>query len=465
MSRPLTMPAINWGAPPSPTVASLQDGPLTEAGFAERLAAAHADHWRWDHTRGRWLVWREHRWAPDADGAVIRDALDTIRRWQRLAVEKIADVQRRSDVLDALFGLERKAKLDAVLALTRHLHPIADAGEWDANPWLLGCPNGVVDLRTGELRDGRPEDRITQQTRVPFDPKATCPRWTQAQREWFPDPDLADFIWRAAGYSITGLTTEQMLVGGYAVGSNGKTTFVRGIAHALGDYAYDMPFSTVEANQRAAIPNDLAALVARRFVLASETNDGTRLNEARIKSLTGGDACTARFLHGEYFTFQPTGKFWLMFNHKPTVRDDSFGFWRRVRLVPFVNQFQLDPALGETFRREAPGILAWLVRGCLAWQERGLPVPDIVAEATGEYRKDSDPFGQFIDEATEPVDGAVVSGSDLFQHYLTWAQRQGFGPREQMTTTMFGRKCGERLEGVRTSAGKVYHGLARRDLV
>ncbi len=184
------------------------------------------------------------------------------------------------------------------------------------------------------------------QTAVGFDPEARCPRWEQAIREWFPDPALAEFVWLAFGYSITGVTTEQALFGGYAGGANGKSTSLRAIANAVGDYAYDMPFSVVELNQRASIPNDLAALAGRRFILASETNDGTRLNEARIKSLTGGDACTARFLHGEYFTFQPVGKIWLAFNHKPVVRDDSFAFWRRVRLIPFVRTFQPDPDTG-----------------------------------------------------------------------------------------------------------------------
>lgn len=459
--RVVALPHPDFGENIPPAAASLAAGPHTEAAFAKRLAIAHRDELRYDYPRGRWVVWREHRWAPDVDGAVVRLALRTISLWQRQALDH-PDIRTRGELLRELFGLERGAKLGAVLALTRAVEPIADSSPWDVDPWLLGVLNGVVDLRTGERRDGRPEDRITMQAAVGFDSEARCPRWERAIREWFPDPDLADFVWRAAGYSITGVTTEQVLFAGHAGGANGKSTFLRGIAGALGDYSYNMPFSVLEFFTRAAIPNDLAALAGRRFVLASETNDGTRLNEARVKSLTGGDACTARFLHGEFFTFSPVLKLWLAFNHRPIVRDDSFAFWRRVRLVPFVCTFNPDPTLGDVLRDEAPGILAWLVRGCVAWQEVGLAAPSIVTEATGDYRRDSDHFGRFLEEATEVDDSAEVAALELFRHYETWAERQGFALRDRMTNTMFGRKCSERLRRVRTKSGNVYVGLARR---
>ncbi len=192
-----------------------------------------------------------------------------------------------------------------MLALAQDFRPIADTGGgWDADPWLLGVPNGVVDLRTGELRPGRREDRITMQTAVPYDPEATCPRWKQFLVEIFADDEeLIGFVQRAVGYSITGITSEQCLLVLYGTGANGKGTLTITLKFVLGDYAWNMPFSTIEMRNRAAIPNDLAALVGRRFVMASETNDGARLNEARVKALTGCDPITARFLHAEFFTF------------------------------------------------------------------------------------------------------------------------------------------------------------------
>lgn len=183
--------------------------------------------------------------------------------------------------------------------------------------------------------------------------------------------DLVRFVQRAVGYSLSGATGEQCLFLLYGTGADGKGTFTNQLKRVLGDYGWNMPFATIEAKDRAAIPNDLAALAGRRFVVASETNDGTRLNEGRIKALTGSDPITARFLHGEFFEFEPVAKFWLSVNHKPVVRDESHGFWRRIRLIPFMKTFPINPTLGDRLHTKAPGILAWAVRGCLHWQREG----------------------------------------------------------------------------------------------
>ena len=458
-------------APPAAVTTPLPDAPrspeplsadrLTEAGAAERFVRQHAGTLRYDHGRSRWLFWRGHHFASDLDGEITRLAIDTVHQWQREALD-IPDVRAKSAVLSWATAFDRRAKLQAMLALAADLAPVAAAGSaWDRDPWLLGTPTGVVDLHTGELRPGRPDDAITMQTAVGFDREATCPRWLQAIDEWFPDPALADYMARALGYSLTGSMGEQAWFACYSGGANGKSTLLRAVAHVLGDYAYDMPFSVVELNQRSAIPNDLAALAGRRFIMASETNDGTRLNEARLKSWTGGDACTARFLHGEFFTFTPTGKIWLAFNHKPIVRDDSYGFWRRVRLVPFLRTFAPDPTLGDVLRHETPGILAWLIRGCLEWQVRGLEAPEIITDATADYQQGSDVFGRFLTEACEVDEFAEVSATDLYRHYEEWAERQGYGPRERLTMTKFGTKAGERLRRVHTRTGWLYLGVAR----
>ena len=223
------------------------------------------------------------------------------------------------------------------------------------------------------------------------------------------DDDLADFLQRAMGYSLTGITTEQVLLLLYGTGANGKGTFANTLKRVLGDYAWNMPFATLELKDRASIPNDLAALAGRRFVIASETNDGTRLNESRVKALTGCDPVTARFLHAEFFTFEPCAKFWLSVNHKPIVRDDSYGFWRRLRLIPFTRTFPVNAALGEALRAEWPGILAWCVAGCLAWQAEELTAPARVTQATDDYARDSDVLAQFLTEACEGDPSAEVT--------------------------------------------------------
>ncbi len=436
---------------------------LTEAGAAERFARLHGDDLRFNHLRGCWLIWQGHRWMQDADAAVTRKALTFARNWQREAV-KIADVERRARVFGAAMKLERRDALRGLLALGRDLKPIADAGnDWNSNSWVIGLLNGVLDLRSGRLRRGRREDRITMSAAVPFEAGALCPRWERFLSEIFGgDSDLIGFVHRAIGYSLTGDTSEQCLFILYGTGANGKTTFLSVVGELMGDYAHVMPFSTIELRDRAAIPNDLAALVGRRLVTASETQDGTRLNESRVKALTGCDRMTARFLHHEFFTFQPVAKVWLAVNHKPVVRDDSHGFWRRVRLIPFTQRFAVNPGLTDELRAEARGILAWAVRGCLAWQRDGLRPPIIVAEATREYESDSDPLGVFLSEAVELDPDSEMGASELHEHYRRWAGRYGMSDAERLSATAFGRKMSERFAKRKRGPVSVYRGLRPR---
>jgi len=439
--------------------------PPTEAGAAERFARLHGDAVRYDHHRQRWLLWDLHRWMPDADAAVIRLAVDFARTWQREAID-IPDRDGRELVTKFAMRLERRDGLTNMLALARAMKPIADTGtQWDRDPWLMGTPNGVIDLQTGTLRTGHSDDRITMTTAVGYDPAAPCPRWEQFVAEIFGgDASLIGFMRRAVGYSLTGITTEQVLVLLYGTGSNGKGTLCNTIKRVLGDYSWNMPFSTIELRDRAAIPNDLAALVNRRFVIASETNDGARLNESRVKALTGCDPVTARFLHAEFFTFEPVAKFWLSVNHKPIVRDDSFGFWRRLRLIPFLRVFPVNAGLADDLRAEAAGILTWCVRGCLEWQRDGLQPPAVVLEATREYETDSDVLAGFLEEGCDRDPDAQVRASDLFEHYKRWADTHGLTDRERLSATLFGRKAAERLQRSKTRTGWVYFGVARRPL-
>jgi putative DNA primase/helicase len=418
---------------------------------------------RFDFRRARYLLWRGHRWQPDADAEIRRLAKAAMRR--RFTDAAVLDnPDERSRAAKWAIGSESRSRLDGLLYLAQAEPPIADAGEqWDADPWVLGVPNGVIDLRTGTLRPGRRDDRITMSGTVPYDPTAACPRWERFNAEVFVDPALVGFVHRAMGYSLTGETGEQCLFLGYGTGANGKGTFTNTLAETLGDYAYAMPFSTVELHQRTAIPNDLAALVGRRLVVASETTDGARLNEPRLKALTGCDPITARFLHSEFFTFRPVAKFWLSVNHRPIVRDDSHGFWRRMRLIPFTQTFPVNPTLADELRAEAPGILAWAVRGCLAWQREGLNPPAAVLDATRDYERDSDPVAEFLDEACEREPNAQAGASELYEHYKRWADRHSLSDRERLTSTMFGRKMTERFVKVRDrTAGVIYRGVARR---
>lgn len=435
----------------------------TDTGNADMMAHLFGDTLRYDHRRRRWLIWNEHHWQPDQDGEVTRMAQYAAKiRFMQAA--DIADTEQRRQQASWAISSESRMRLSAAVALAQDTKPMADSGEnWDQDIHLLGVNNGVVDLKTGELRPGRPEDRITMTTGVDFDPAAGCPRFLMFMEEVFDDSDLIDWSWRALGYSITGDTSEQCVFMGHGKGQNGKGKLRDAVHAAIGDYAYTAPFSTFELYQRASIPNDLAALEFRRFVDSSETNDNTRLNEARIKALSGCDPMTARYLHQEFFTFDPHLKMWLFVNHKPRVVDDSFGFWRRVRLIPFMKQFigeDEDKHLGDKLRAEAQGILAWLVRGCLEWQRRGLdPIPECVKVATEEYQKESDELSGFLTEMCTECPDATVKASILYEAYRQWAEGQGMGPKEIMTMTMLGRRMSGRFQKKTTKDGVFYVGI------
>ena len=439
----------------------------TDAGNSEFFAALYGEKLRYDHRRSRWLEWDSVRWREDGDGRVVRLALTASRNRYKGAVE-IQDLEERKRISTWAISSEARARLESTIAIAKSLQPITDSGEnWDADPWLFCVRNGVIDLRTGELKEGQQSDRITSQAPVVYDPKAEAPRWLSFLNEIFSgDGELIAWLQKYLGYCLTGDTREQIVVFGFGKGANGKSKLLATLRHILGDYAYDAPFSTFELLNRSAIPNDLAALVGRRFVTSSETNEGTRLNEARVKALSGQDSITARFLHCEFFTFQPIAKFFLAVNHRPRVYDDSYGFWRRVRLIPFNREFKGDKddkQLLDKLVAESSGIFNWLLEGCRKWQAEGLePIPESITQATTEYQTDSDPLSQFILDQCAIQPQARVKASDLYKEYLSWCADQGLREKEKMTNNAFGRRMGQKFKKAHDRAGTFYQGIGTK---
>lgn len=455
----LTVDAIEWGGSRR---ASVHHFALTEAGAAESFAAAVADSLRHDHRRGRWLLWSGHRWAPDTSGGVMRLALDHVRREQQRALD-LSDQFEKTKVVSHWLRFDRRAALDNLLSLAKNLPPLADDGAgWDLHPWLMGFENGVLDLQSGLLRPGRPEDKITLSTGLCYDPETTCPRWVRFITEVLPDPDVAAFMWRALGYALSGEMREQAFFLLYGRGANGKSTLIDLIVRVLGDYGLVVPFATFESERPGAIPVNVASMEGKRFVSASE-GAGRWLHSSRLKDITGGEQISARHLYSDPFVFRPTCKIFLSTNELPKVADESEGLWRRVRQVPFTQCFsgdRDDRGLKETLLAESAGIVAWLVSGCLAWQARGLTAPAAVVAATAQYRADSDELGRFLDEACELVPGAEVRASELYSHYRDWAANTGLSDKERLSATAFGLKCANRFEREKTRSGWVYLGVA-----
>lgn len=437
----------------------------TDLAYAEHFVAAYGLDFRFDHRRHTWLHYERPHWQPDADSAVSRAAHQFARARQRAAMD-LATPAARAEAAKHALKLESKQAITNVLDIAKTIKPVADTGTaWDTSPWLLGVQNGVVDLESDAFRDGDPADRLTMCCGSAYDSTAVCPRWWQFLAEVFNGNDeVIDFVWRLIGYALTGHTREHVVVMCYGTGSNGKSVFLSTLHRVCGSYGYTLPFASLKARREDGIPNDIAALVGKRFVTASEPRDGLKLDEGRLKWLTGGDSVSARFLHGEFFTFTPVAKFFLAMNHKPLISDDSWGLWRRIRLLPFNQQFRgsnQDETLAAQLAAEAPGILAWAVAGAKRWRESGLTLPEAVSTATDEYRTESDPLSEFVKTCVDDVDvdGEVLAG-EFYKSYTGWCEREGLSKHDRLTGTAFGRRIAERFEHKQTARGRLYMKVA-----
>ncbi len=259
-----------------------------------------------------------------------------------------------------------------------------------------------------------------------------------------PGEELRRFVQRATGYSATGDTSEQCMFINHGGGNNGKSTFQEALGAALGDYAMRTPTETLMVRRSGGIPNDVARLKGARFVTASETEEGRRLAESLVKDLTGQDTISARFMRAEWFDFKPTHKLWLATNHRPEIRGTDNAIWRRIRLVPWsvvVPPAERDRKLPEKLRAELPGILAWVVRGCLEWRREGLGESEEVRNATAEYQAEQDVLATFIEERCVVTPNASAAATPLYHAYQAWCEDAG---ERVETQKRFGRRLAER---------------------
>jgi len=416
--------------PPASPLVTLR---CSDMGNAERLAHHAGQDLRYVYPWDSWLRWDGRAWRRDESGEIVRRARDTMRALDT-ATLNVNDKDTREYLEQHALRGESASRLNAMIQLARSLLPVGP-GELDRHPSLLTCDNGTVDLRTGKL--GRHDRRhlITKVAPVDYEPDAACPRWEAfLDRVMAGDRELVTFLQRAVGYSLTGSTGEQVLFLLHGVGANGKSTFVETVRALLGDYATQADFTTFLRREGESVRNDIARLAGARFVAAVEADAGKALAESVVKQLTGGDTITARFLFREYFEFVPAFKVWLAANHKPSIRGVDHGIWRRIRLVPFtvtIPEAERDPQLTLKLRRELPGILAWAVRGCLAWREHGLAAPAGVVDATATYREEMDVLGGFLEECGVASHRARVKAKDLYTAYTAWCEANGERPISQ----------------------------------
>ena len=256
--------------------------------------------------------------------------------------------------------------------------------------------------------------------------------------------NLIEFLKRAVGYSLTGDVSEQCLFIFFGSGANGKSTFLRTVNMLMGDYSQQTATETLLVKQKGAIPNDIARLKGARFITASEAEAEQRLAESLIKQMTGGDIISARFLHQEWFDFEPTYKIFLGTNHKPVIKGTDYAIWRRIKLVPFevtIPEQESDGNLLDKLQDELSAILTWAVQGCMEWQNSGLGIPQEVFAATDEYKNEMDIISDFINECCIESPNSRVLFKDLYQVYKNWCDENGEYPLKK---NAFSRRIGEK---------------------
>ncbi len=412
---------------------------LTDLGNAERLVSRYGEILHYCYERRHWLVWNGKVWEWDAGNKVASLAKLAVRNIYHEAGDE-PEEKKRNEIASHAAKSESDPRLTGMINLAQSEPGIPiKLTDMDTNQWLFNCFNGTINLRSGELLPHRKEDLITVLVPIEYNPDARCNLWTQfLERVTGSSIDLITYLQRAVGYSLTGDTRSQTMFFLYGLGSNGKSTFITTIRKLTGGYGAKANTSLFMAKDKnsGGPSEDLANLLGKRFVMASEIEDGRRLAVVLIKEMTGGEVIRADRKYEHEIEFQPVHKIWLVGNHKPIITDTTLSIWRRVKLIPFtvtIPNKEIDPDLPAKLESELPGILAWAVTGCLEWQRGGLGEPKAVTNATSDYRHEQDILGDFIDDCCILKPTATVPKHELKEAYEEWCNNTGSQPASQKT--------------------------------
>lgn len=432
---------------------------FTDLGNAERFVDQWGHIVRFNVDKQKWLVWLNGRW-DDSDQSIVTPMI-------KRTIRSIAIDNEKADAIFWARASESSRAIRSMMTLAQNERGIpVSENNLDQHLYYVNCPNGVVDMRSGELLEPKPEFLCTKVTRAKYNPEASCPVFMKFIKETFMGDDgLINFVQRWIGYSLTADVSAQTFAMFYGIGANGKSTLVETIQRIAGDYVKTAPPETfVQKHNGGGIPNDIAALRGARMVLTTETEANARLAEAKVKSMTGGDRVSARYMRGEFFEFSPTWKITISTNHRPRISGGDYGIWRRVVLVPFSNIVtpdKQDPLLQNKLMDEAEGILSWCVKGAVAWYTSGggrigLQVPEVVYAETQEYREDEDIVGRFIANtcmSIEEIQRAMANKSiirtmspvsHVYFSYRYWCEQEGEYSSAKISQNMFSRMMRER---------------------
>jgi len=347
-------------------------------------------------------------------------------------------------------SLGNEKVIAALLQAASHHGPlIIPAAQWDANPWVIGVQNGIIDLKTFQHREGRPDDYCTKSMNADYVAGADCPQWKKFISRVMPDVELASYLQQLCGYFLTGSCDDCAFYFFHGDGKNGKSIYTRALADIFADYGAKARSTLIEESRNGGDPKaDLAQLPGIRFLHGEETRQGARLREELVKSLVGGDPLTGEAKYQAPFTFSPNAKLVLMGNHKPRICGTDGGIWRRVRLIPFTQVITEEEAIPPTellarFAAESSGILTWMLEGLARCPAGSIPMPSSVARAVAEYRAGEDDLGEFIEECTQDAaTGHKTRKQEVFNAYRTWAEENGI--RLSLTAKQLTRQLKER---------------------
>ena len=439
---------------------------LTELGRAQKMASLYRGEVRYIVETRKWLQWNGNIWRGVGENVIYALAKEVSKVLHREADELEGDPRHKELTKFALASETRSAMTNMIKLFESEDDIATSISELDQHGFALPVKNGVVDLKTGKFLSADPAMLLTQGTNVEFDANATCPLWEKFLMQVMAgDKEVVRYLQRAIGYSLTTSTQEQCLFFLYGFGANGKSTFLNVLRALMGELGTQSAGETLLENKRnsGAPSSDIARLRGKRFVALSEIDDGKHLAEATMKTLTGGDAVTARHLYSNDFEFTPAFKLWLAANHKPTIKSGGHGTWRRLRLIPFSVRFdkdQQDMQLEKKLLAELPGILNWAIAGCMDWQRNQLPIPLTIARATEEYRAEMDVLGQWLEEFCIVADGYEIRFDDAFEEFAPWAKTNY---RHDYSKIRFGKMLTERGFGKKAKPQRYYTGLTLRE--
>ncbi|MGH3381347.1 MAG: phage/plasmid primase, P4 family [Actinoallomurus sp.] len=430
----------------------------TDDWLAAILVAQFGDQIRYCPKFGYWLAWDGARWTECTDTGPVRQYVRTIAR---------------SMPEDTKPGLEAKKRaasrtgIDAAIALAQgDPRVVVRPDQLDAHPWELNTPGGIIDLKTGTLTPHDPLKLHTRITAATPDLDADTAVWDRFLHTTFDGhTELIAFMQRLAGYSAIGVVREHIFPFAYGEGGNGKGAYLEAVTKVLGDYAGKTKRGFLAARDRDAHPEEIAVLAGLRMVVCAETNETDRFDEGKVKELTGGDTLTGRHLYGKSFSFEPQMTLWLMGNHRPKVESGGRSFWRRMREIPFEHKVPASEEIpdfqGVLAREHGGALMAWIVRGAVAYAKQGLAAPDIVMRATKEYEQEQDTVKGFVEECCHIGGAPVVQvlAEKLRTAYERWCKAEGITP---LDSRALGRrlKADYRIERKRSNGKSFYTNVA-----